>query len=196
VLIAEAAGFGVVLVETVGVGQSEAAVADMTDLFVLLASPGGGDELQGIKRGVMELADLLIVTKADGDLLPAARRAVASYQMAFHLMRPKHIGMLPKVLSVSSIEGSGIVGAWNEISSIHSTLGVDGRLARLRAEQARRWFWSEVQTLIDEKILNDAKLAGEAATLENAVKEGSATPYGAARSLLRFILPDMGSAPA
>src|SRR5215472_4914401 len=95
-LIAEAAGFGVVLIETVGVGQSEAAVADMSDLFVLLAAPGGGDDLQGIKRGVMELADLLIVTKADGDLLPAARRAVASYQMAFHLMRPKHIDLHPK----------------------------------------------------------------------------------------------------
>ena len=91
-LLAEAAGFDVVLVETVGVGQSETAVADMTDLFVLLASPGGGDDLQGIKRGVMELADLVLVTKADGDLLPAARRAVADYHAALHLMRPEASG--------------------------------------------------------------------------------------------------------
>jgi len=188
-LVAEAAGFDVVLVETVGVGQSETAVSDMTDLFVLLASPGGGDDLQGIKRGVMELADLLLVTKADGDLLSAARRAVASYQMAFHLMRPKHIGLSPKVLSVSSIEGSGITTAWNEIAAIHSALTTDGRLVRLRAEQARRWFWSEVQTLIDEKILTDRKLADEAQALETAVKEGAATPYGAARNLVRLILP-------
>lgn len=188
-LVAEAAGFDVVLVETVGVGQSETAVADMTDLFVLLASPGGGDDLQGIKRGVMELADLLLVTKADGDLLPAARRAVASYQMAFHLMRPKHIGLSPKVLSVSAFEGSGVAATWSEISAIHAALATDNRLARLRAEQARRWFWSEVQTLIDEKILTDRKLAAEAQALETAVKEGTATPYGAARNLVRFILP-------
>jgi len=195
-LIAEAAGFDVVLVETVGVGQSEAAVADMTDLFVLLASPGGGDELQGIKRGVMELADLLIVTKADGDLLPAARRAVASYQMAFHLMRPKHVGLSPKVLSVSSIEGMGIAATWNEIAAIHAALMADSRLARLRAEQARRWFWSEVQALIDEKILNDDKLSAEARVLEIAVKEGTVTPYGAARNLVWSILPAKGPEPA
>ncbi len=95
-LLAEAAGFDVVVVETVGVGQSETAVADMTDLFVLLAGPGGGDDLQGIKRGVMELADLVLVTKADGDLLPAARRAVADYHAALHLMRPKHEGLFPR----------------------------------------------------------------------------------------------------
>ena len=195
-LIAEAAGFDVVLVETVGVGQSEAAVADMTDLFVLLASPGGGDDLQGIKRGVMELADLLVVTKADGDLLPAARRTVASYQMAFHLMRPKHVGLSPKVLSVSSIEGIGITATWNEIAAIHGALMVDSRLARFRAEQSRRWFWSEVQTLIDEKILTDSKLAAEADVLENAVKEGTATPYGAARNLVWSILPAKGPEPA
>lgn len=188
-LVAEAAGFDVVLVETVGVGQSETAVADMTDLFVLLASPGGGDDLQGIKRGVMELADLLLVTKADGDLLPAARRAVVSYQTAFHLMRPKHKGLSPKVLSVSALEGLGVAAAWNEISAIHTALAAGSRLVRLRTEQARRWFWSEVQTLIDEKILTDRKLAAEAQELEKAVKEGTATPYGAARSLVRFILP-------
>ena len=192
-LIAEAAGFDVVLVETVGVGQSETAVADMTDIFVLLASPGGGDELQGIKRGVMELADVLIVTKADGDLLPAARRAVANYQMAFHLMRPKHIGFSPKVLAVSSLEGSGIVEAWREIAATHSALLSDNRLGRLRAEQARRWFWGEVQTVINESILSNAKLAAEAAALERAVVEGSTTPYGAARTLLAAIPPFLAS---
>ncbi|MGZ5931241.1 MAG: methylmalonyl Co-A mutase-associated GTPase MeaB [Rhizomicrobium sp.] len=190
-LIAEAAGFDVVLVETVGVGQSETAVADMTDLFVLLASPGGGDELQGIKRGVMELADVLIVTKADGDLLPAARRAAANYQMAFHLMRPKHIGLQPKVLSVSSLEGSGIATAWDEMAAIHAALSEDNRLARLRAEQARRWFWGEVQTVVSETILSNAHMAAEAAALEKAVSAGIATQYGAARSLMAAILPSL-----
>src|SRR6201992_2868198 len=110
-LLAEAAGFDVVLVETVGVGQSETAVADMTDLFVLLASPGGGDDLQGIKRGVMELADLLIVTKADGDLMAAANRAASDYQAALHLMRPRHLGLLPQGLKVSSVAREGVGAA-------------------------------------------------------------------------------------
>ena len=106
-LLVEAAGFDVVLVETVGVGQSETAVAEMVDLFVLLVSPGGGDDLQGIKRGVMELADLLLVTKADGDLQHAANRAVADYRMALHLMRPKFPGIAPGVHAVSAVEGTG-----------------------------------------------------------------------------------------
>jgi len=184
-LLAEAAGFDVVLVETVGVGQSETSVADMTDLFVLLASPGGGDDLQGIKRGVMELADLLIVTKADGDLLPAARRAAADYHAALHLMRPKHHGIQPKVLTVSSLQGVGIGEAWNEMESIHSALKSGGGLARLRAEQGKRWFWSEIQTVISEAILDDQKLAETAATLEGQVTSGATLPYAAARELLR-----------
>ncbi len=111
------------IVETVGVGQSETAVADMCDLFVLLASPGGGDDLQGIKRGVMELADLLIVTKSDGDLKPAANRAAADYHGALHLMRPKHAGLYPKVLQVSAVEGAGIAETWQEMNAIHATAG-------------------------------------------------------------------------
>jgi len=188
-LLAEASGFDVVLVETVGVGQSETAVADMTDLFVLLASPGGGDDLQGIKRGVMELADLLIVTKADGDLLPAARRAVANYQMALHLMRPKHLGLAAHVLAVSSLEGTGITEAWEKMFMIHDTLASDGRLQRLRADQAQRWFWGEVQSLVSETILNDPELAVAATELEKAVAAGTMSPNHAARSLLGAILP-------
>ena len=107
-LLCEAAGFDVVLVETVGVGQSETVVADMVDCFVLLAAPGGGDELQGIKRGIMELADVIVVNKADGDLEPAARRAVADYGYAVHLLRPKHPGWTVPVVAVSALTGAGI----------------------------------------------------------------------------------------
>ncbi len=188
-LLAEAAGFGVVLVETVGVGQSETAVAEMTDLFVLLANPGGGDDLQGIKRGVMELADLVIVTKADGDLAPAARRAVADYHGALHLMRPKHAGLTPKVLPVSALEGTGIAEAWAEMASIHGALLRGGALARLRAEQARSWFRSEVQALLSEAILSNHALAARARGLEDAVAGGSALPYAAARDLLSGFRP-------
>jgi LAO/AO transport system kinase len=185
VLLAEAAGFDIVIVETVGVGQSETAVADMTDLFVLLASPGGGDDLQGIKRGVMELADLVVVTKSDGDLKPAANRAAADYHAAMHLMRPKHQGLYPKVLNVSSVEGQGIGEAWQEMATIHETLAADGRLARLRAEQSRRWFWSEVQTVLNEAILADEKLSARANNLESAVGAGKVLPYAAARALIQ-----------
>ena len=184
VALAEAAAFEIVLVETVGVGQSETAVADMTDLFVLLAGPGGGDDLQGIKRGVMELADLVLVTKADGDLLAASRRAVADYHSALHLMRPKHAGLQPKVMAVSSIQGMGIAQAWEEMSRIHAALKSDGRLARLRAEQSRRWFWSEVQAVLSETILSDVSLAARASELEAEVVNGMALPYAAARVLI------------
>jgi LAO/AO transport system kinase len=183
-LLAEAAGFDVVIVETVGVGQSETAVAEMTDVFVLLASPGGGDELQGVKRGVMELADLVLITKADGDLLPAARRAVADYRAALHLMRPKFQDLPSKALAVSAVEGAGVAEAWAEIAAIHAALARDGRLGRLRAEQGRRWFWSEVQALLSEAILADRELARDAETLAAAVAAGRALPYAAARSLI------------
>jgi LAO/AO transport system kinase len=131
----------------------------------------------------------LIVTKSDGDFLPAARRAAANYEMAFHLMRPKHLGLAPKVLSVSSLDGTGVANAWHEMTAIHARLTADNRLARLRAEQARRWFWGEVQTVLNETILTNAQLAGEATALESAVVNGVATPYGAARNLLASILP-------
>ena len=112
-LLCEAAGFDVIVVETVGVGQSEVAVADMVDCFCLIAAPGGGDELQGIKRGIMELADVVVVNKADGDLLPAARRAIADYRQAVHLLRPKHAGWEVPVLATSALEGAGVDEVWS-----------------------------------------------------------------------------------
>lgn len=187
-MLAEAAGFDVVLVETVGVGQSETAVADMTDLFVLLQSPGGGDDLQGIKRGVMELADILLVTKSDGDLVSAARRAAADYHMALHLMRPKHEGLPTKVLNVSALEGRGIAEAWQAMKSLHDSLAKDGRIERLRADQARRWFWSEVQAVLNEEVLAHHGLRDDFKKLESSVVAGKTLPYAAARIFFRRIL--------
>src|SRR5215472_8756978 len=184
VLLAEAAGFDVVVVETVGIGQSETSVADMTDLFVVLVAPAGGDDLQGIKRGVMELADLVIVTKADGDLTAAARRTEADYQSALHLLRPRHAGMAAKIMSVSSLAHIRIGESWAAMKEIHAALKQAGELERLRSEQARRWFWNEIQTVISEKIASSTALAKEAASLEAAVVEGRALPYNAAQRLL------------
>jgi LAO/AO transport system kinase len=184
ILLVEAAGFDVVLIETVGVGQSETAVADMTDLFILLQSPGGGDDLQGIKRGVMELADIVLVTKADGDLVPAARRAAADFHAALHLMRPKHDGLSPEVLTVSALRNEGIDRVWGIAERLEDALRADGRLDHLRREQFRRWFWAEVEGAIREAVLGNPDAARQAASLEEAVVSGQALPYAAARALI------------
>ena len=184
-LLVEAAGFDVVLVETVGVGQSETAVAEMVDLFVLLLSPGGGDDLQGIKRGVMELADLVLVTKADGDLAAAANRAAADYQSALHLMRPKYPGLFPNVLKVSALKREGIDAAWTAMEAFRAALVAGGYLKDLREQQVRRWFWSEVEAVLSEEIAADPATSIAARTLEGSVVAGQALPHAAARRLIR-----------
>lgn len=187
-LLTEAAGFDVVIVETVGVGQSETAVSEMVDIFVLLLSPGGGDDLQGIKRGVMELADLVLVTKADGDLKTAAARAASDYHAALHLMRPKYPSLPPGILQVSAIEGVGVAQAWIAMKGLHDKLKARGHLKHLREDQARRWFWNELQAMLTEEILNTEKLGKEARKLEAAVIAGKTFPHTAARALFRHIL--------
>ena len=134
-LACEAAGFDVIVIETVGVGQSETAVADMVDCFVLLLAPGGGDELQAIKRGIIELADLVVVNKADGELLAAARRAQADYQAALHLLRPATAGWTPEVLTCSALEGSGIDALWQAVRRHRAALEATGELAAKRQRQ-------------------------------------------------------------
>jgi len=145
-LLCEAAGFDVVLIETVGVGQSETAVAEMVDCFVVLVAPGGGDDLQGIKRGILELADVIVVNKADGDLRPAAERALADHRSVLQLMRPKHEGWTVPVIAVSALEGRGIDDVWQQIAGLHAALRDAGRLDALVT-----WMWREVR----EGILED-----------------------------------------
>jgi LAO/AO transport system kinase len=186
-MLAEAAGFDVVIVETVGIGQAETTVSDMTDVFVVLVAPGGGDELQGIKRGIMELADLLLITKADGDLAAAAKRTQADYAAAMHLMRPKYEGLAATVMSVSSLKDVRIAEAWSTMKTLHAALKRDGRLKKLRQEQSRRWFWQEIQTVISETVVSNEKLARQAARLEGAVATGKTLPYAAARTLIEAI---------
>jgi LAO/AO transport system kinase len=143
VLLVEAAGFDVVIVETVGVGQSETAVADMTDLFLLLLLPGGGDELQGIKRGIVELADLIVVNKADGDLAAAAQRAAADYRSALRFLRPRSARWEVPVETCSALDGRGIDQVWTLVEQYRATMTASGDLGAARAAQARRWLWSE-----------------------------------------------------
>jgi LAO/AO transport system kinase len=183
-LLAEAGGFDVVMVETVGVGQSEIAVAEMVDLFVLLVSPGGGDELQGIKRGAMELTDLVVITKADGDLADSAARTFAEFRAALSLMRPRFAGMTPRIVKVSALADTGIGDAWNVIEELAQHLRSTGQLARLRTDQLRSWFWTEVRTALVEAISADRAIGTEAARLETAVLAGETLPDTAARELI------------
>jgi LAO/AO transport system kinase len=147
--------------------------------------PGGGDELQGIKRGVMELADIVLVTKADGDLAPAASRAAADYTGALHLLRPKYAGLPPAVMKISSLEGRGIAEAWSAMEKLFAALKVDGRLSRLRSEQAKRWFWNEVHAALLDAVESDPKTAKLARELEATVEQGVVLPASAARQFLR-----------
>jgi LAO/AO transport system kinase len=183
-LLCEAAGFDVVIIETVGVGQSELAVADLVDLFVLLASPSGGDDLQGIKRGIMELADLVVVTKADGELANSARHAAADLRSAIHLLRPKHEGLETETLLVSSPTGAGIAEVWDQVVAAHRHLAATGQLAHVRAGQARAWLWDELRAGLVERFRRDPGVAAELLQLEAAVRAGTVAPTAAAQTLL------------
>jgi len=187
-LACEAAGFDVVLVETVGVGQSETAVADMTDMFLLLLQPGGGDELQGLKKGIIEIADLLLVNKADGDLKPAARRTAHDYAAALRLLRPGTPEWTPEVLQCSALEGAGIAQVWETIARYREKMAETGALKRRRAEQAKSWMWSEVSETLDSALRGHPSVRSKVAELEAAVAAGRATPSQAAQTLLLAFL--------
>lgn len=172
--LCEGAGFDVVLVETVGVGQSETMVADLSDLFVLLMAPGGGDELQGVKRGIMELADLILVNKADGDLRPAAERTRGDYAGALRLMRARAEDPegFPKALCVSALTGEGIAAAWSDMQALVAWRRTEGHLARRRAAQARHWFEAEVREALLATLQSREDLRAAMARVGQAVGEG------------------------
>ena len=185
-LLCEAAGYDVVLIETVGVGQSEIAVADMVDMFLLMLSPGGGDELQGIKRGIMELADLVIINKADGDLKPAATRAAADYTSALHLMRPKTTCWTASVVLASALKGEGLEQVWEKIQAFEMAMKESAELDKMRSEQARAWMWSEIHDqLMDAFQTSHPERLAE---MEVAVRGRKIPPTAAARGLLKDFL--------
>jgi LAO/AO transport system kinase len=183
-LVCEAAGFDVVIVETVGVGQAETAVADMVDLFVLLLSPAGGDELQGIKRGVMELADLLVVNKADGELVAAAQRTAAEYHNALGLLHAPTAAWFPPVLQASALTGDGVAGVWETVLDYKAKMETAGAIAARRAEQAKAWMWSEVSEGLMAALREHPGVAGQVEALEAQVAAGTITPTAAAERLL------------
>ncbi len=183
-LVCEAAGFDVVIVETVGIGQSEVAVAAMVDSFVVLLQPGAGDELQGIKKGVIELADLLVVNKADGEELPLARRTQSDYAHALALLRPARGGWHPKVLLASARTGEGIAEVWRTAVAHQTALEAAGELAAKRRGQARAWMWSLVEESLRDGFRAHPAVAERIPVLEREVEEQKTTPAAAARALL------------
>jgi LAO/AO transport system kinase len=188
ILLCEAAGFDVAIVETVGVGQSETAVADLVDMFVLLLQPGGGDELQGMKKGIVELADLIVVNKADGDLADAAARTVADYRNALRLLRCASPDWRTEIIPVSALTGSGVDAVWDAIDRRRAAVAASGALEHRRREQARQALWAELGEALVEALRGDASIRRLVPEVERRVMAGRASPSAAARDLLERFL--------
>src|SRR5271157_5636194 len=166
ILLCEAAGFDMVIIETVGVGQAETAVAAMTDMFVLVLPPAAGDELQGIKRGIVELADLVLVNKADGELAAAAQRTAADYASALRLIRPPLPEWEVPVRVVSALEGTGVGAVWDDVAHFRAALEAAGLWSQRRREQARAALWAEIDEGLLERFRTAADVAQSLAAVE------------------------------
>ncbi|MCC7346892.1 MAG: methylmalonyl Co-A mutase-associated GTPase MeaB [Variibacter sp.] len=175
-LLCEAAGYDVVLVETVGIGQSETAVADMTDFFLVLMLPGAGDELQGLKKGVLELADMLAVNKTDGDNVARARAAAAEYAAAFHILTPRSPQWTPPVVTYSALTGEGLEALWRHVVTHRERMTASGEFAARRSAQQVRWMWTMLEQRLLRRLHTDAALAPRLPALEAAVSAGSLSP--------------------
>jgi len=183
-LVCEAAGFDVVLVETVGIGQSEIAVHSMVDFFLVLVQPGAGDELQGLKKGVLELADALVVTKADGEQRASAERSRAEHARALELLRAPTPGWRARVLVSSAATGEGIPAVWAMIEEHAKASAASGEREARRREQARAWMWSLVDQGLSHAFRTHPEVASRAPALERDVEASRTTPAAAARILL------------
>lgn len=185
--LCEAAGFDVVLVETVGVGQSETAVADLTDIFLVLALPGAGDELQGIKKGVVELADVIAVNKADGEGAARAAAAAAEYRAALHILQPRSRTWSVPVLAVSGRTGEGLDLLWDKVLEHRARLTATGDLATKRRAQDARWMWALVHERLESRLRADPALRRRAAALEQEVADGRTSPTAGAEAVAALL---------
>jgi len=190
VLVCEAAGFDTVIVETVGAGQAETAIAEMVDMFMLILPPAAGDELQGLKRGIIELADLILVNKADGDLAPHARNTASEYANALRLIRRAVPEWEVPVRAVSALIGTGIDQVWDDVARFRALLEASGVWRERRAEQVRAALWAEIGDGLIERFRAAPAIAARLAALEAEVMTGAVTPAAAARELLALFLGD------
>jgi LAO/AO transport system kinase len=182
-LLCEAAGYDVVLVETVGIGQSETAVADMTDFFLVLMLPGAGDELQGLKKGVLELADMLAVNKADGDNVARANAAAAEYGAAFHILQPRSAHWTPPVITYSALTGDRVPDLWAHVLDHRNRMTESGEFAARRRNQQIKWMWAMLEQRITHRLLTDPGLRKRLPALETAVADGTLSPALAVEEL-------------
>ena len=184
VLLCEAAGFSNVLIETVGVGQSETAVRSMSDFFLLLLIPGAGDELQGVKRGIIEMIDAIAINKAEGENRPRAERARVEYSHALHLFPAPASGWIPRVVTCSAITGEGVREIWEMVLDHRDHFQSTGQLAQLRSSQALDWMRELVSLGLEHGFRHDRSVSRKLPKLEEAVCQGRETPFAAARELL------------
>jgi LAO/AO transport system kinase len=175
-LLCEAAGYDVILVETVGIGQSETAVADMTDFFLVLMLPGAGDELQGLKKGVVELADMIAVNKADGDNLKRANAAAAEYRAALHILNVRSPNWTPPVVTYSALTGNGITALWEQAVAHRKALGASGEHEARRREQQVKWMWAMFEDRLRGRLASDPELKAKLPKLEASVAAGKLSP--------------------
>jgi len=184
IILLEAAGYDTIIIETVGVGQSETAVHSMVDFFLLLKLSGAGDELQGIKRGIMEMADAVAINKADGENLKAAKLAEVEFRRALQLFPPKENGWIPKVTRCSALENTGLEAIWDIIKKFTETSKKDGFFERNRQEQNTSWLLQHIEQSLKNDFNRDAKIKKMLPDLEQKVMEGSLSPFNAAQQLL------------
>jgi LAO/AO transport system kinase len=187
VLLCEAAGYDVIMVETVGTGQSETAVADMTDFFLALMLPGAGDELQGLKKGLVELADMIAINKADGDNAARARVAAAEYSAALNILTPRLAEWQPPVVTYSALTGTGIAALWERITDHRRRVEATGALAAQRREQQVKWMWALVEERLHGRLAADPKLKVRVPELEAAVAGGALSPALAADEIVQTL---------
>ena len=186
-MVCEAAGFNVIIVETVGVGQSETTVASMVDFFLVLMLAGAGDELQGIKRGVLELADALAINKADGDNIEKAQKAAKIYTTALHMLQPASPNWDPPVLTCSALEMTGIAEIWQMVLKFHKQFTRCGELEHQRRKQALDWLWSMVEDELKQRFYNNPEIKQRLDQITRAVARGETAPTLAADKLLFFL---------
>jgi LAO/AO transport system kinase len=186
-MVCEAAGFNVIIVETVGVGQSETTVASMVDFFLVLMLAGAGDELQGIKRGVLELADALAINKADGDNIEKAQKAAKIYTTALHMLQPASPNWDPPVLTCSALEMTGIAEIWQMVLKFHKQFTRSGELEHKRRKQALDWLWSMVEDELKQRFYNNPEIRQRLDQIKRAVARGETAPTLAADKLLFFL---------
>ncbi len=186
-LLCEAAGFDVVLVETVGIGQSETAVCDMTDFFLALMLPGAGDELQGIKKGLVELADMIAINKADGDNVKRANVAAAEYRGALHILAPRSEHWNPPVVTYSALTGSGIDTLWQKILDHRTAMNASGEFAARRQQQQVKWMWSMLEQLTMARLRSDASVRAKVKRIEAEVAGGRVSPALAAEQIAEML---------